>query len=60
MYNTTFCLNSQSLAFFFKHFFLLHLHNSYTLDDEDVLPQNSNLVTWIFVFELACIVFIMC
>ena len=56
MYNTTFCLNSQSLAFFFLNFFfLLHLHNSYTLDDEDVFPQNINLVTWIMCLELACI-----
>lgn len=51
MYNTTFCLNSQSLAFFFV-VFLLHLHNSYTLGDGDVFPQNINLIMLIMHLNL--------
>lgn len=59
MYNTTFCLNSQSLAFFFVVFtfyVLLHIHNSYTLDD-DFSPQNTYLVIWfvcLFLRVLMC------
>lgn len=61
MYNTTFCLNSQSLAFFFFFYiFLLHLHNSYTLDDyvfffpPEILAWCCGICVWTYVYCVLC------
>lgn len=58
MYNTTFCLNSQSLAFFFlfyTFFFFCYIYTTHTHLDDDVFPQNINLVMWNYVLHVLCI-----
>ena len=59
MYNTTFCLNSQSLAVFLGTFFfsLHYIHNSYALDEE-VFPQHINLVMWSMCLNLRVCVYL--
>lgn len=43
MYNTTFCLNSQSLAFFFNILFSVTYTQLIHTDDDDFPPK---ILTW--------------